>query len=236
MKLHRFFVEDPELENASEGQEIEISSAELLHQAKNVLKLQIGESILLFNGNDNEYLASIVSFIDKSGMRVLVEKISKNEVSFKKEVALCFSLVKRGNVDWILEKGTEVGVTRFIPLLTSRSEKKDLNLERADRIVREASEQCGRNSIPEVEPVTKLKDVLERTDLSFIVLEKGAMSFREAPVKDTSIGLLVGPEGGWAEEEMAMFEEKGIAFRSLGPTVLRAETAAIVGSSEILNS
>lgn len=238
MKLHRFYIpEDKAIEKGelAVGILFAIHFPELSHQMKNVLRLRLGEKIIFFNGNGNEYLGTIVSFDGRTEIKLHIETITKNDVSFKKELFLFFSLIKRDNIDLILQKGTEVGVSHFIPIVSSRSEKKDINKDRSEKILIEATEQCGRNMPPKIHEVMKLEDVFNRFDLSFIVLEKGSVSFTEKNIKDTRIGLFIGPEGGWTEGEMELFRNKKTSFLSLGPTVLRAETAAVVGSSKILN-
>lgn len=190
---------------------------------------------MFFNGDGNEYLSRIVSYPHKSEVVVHVEKATKSNVSFAKEIYLFFSIIKKDNVEWILQKGTEIGVTHFIPILAARSEKKDINMERAEKIVIEASEQCGRNIPPVVHPVMKLENVFNEFDIPFIVLEKSDTQLsKEEFNNETSIGLLIGPEGGWTPEELELFANKKATVRSLGSTVLRAETAAITSSALLL--
>jgi 16S rRNA (uracil1498-N3)-methyltransferase len=236
MKLHRFYVPEHEVSKPSphaSNESITLHSSEVFHQMKNVLKLQKEEKFIFFNGDKNEYLSHIVSYSKKNEVEIEIDDVTQNHVSFPKEVFLFFSLIKKDNVDWILQKGTEVGVSHFIPVISSRSEKKELNMERAQKILVEASEQCGRNIPPQLHPLMKLENVFNEFDLSFIVFEKDSPALKEEILTDTSIGLFVGPEGGWSKEELALFKEKGGRFCSLGETTLRAETAAIVGSALI---
>jgi len=238
MKLHRFYIPQKIKTEPSTpviGEVILVHFPELVHQVKNVLRLRTSEKLIFFNGDGFEYLSSIVSFVGKDSMKLNIEEISKNDVSLPKELFLFFSIIKRDNVEWVLEKGTEIGVSHFIPIVSSRSEKKDINIERAGKIVIEASEQCGRNTIPTIHKVMKIEDVFNDFDMSFIVLEKGHVSFTEKIIKDSPIGLFIGPEGGWTKEEIEMFKNKNVEFRSLGSTILRAETAAVVGSAFVLN-
>ncbi len=238
MKLHRFYIPEDKAIKKGElvvGSVFDIHFPELAHQMKNVLRLRTGEKIIFFNGNGNEYLSTIVSFEGRTEISFKIETITQNDVSFKKEVFLFFSLIKRDNVDLILQKGTEVGVSHFIPIVSSRSEKKDINIGRTEKILIEATEQCGRNAPPIIHDVMKLEDVFNKFNMSFIVLEKGSVSFTEKDIKDNRVGLLIGPEGGWTKEEIEMFKEKKANFLSLGSTTLRAETAAVVGSAKILN-
>lgn len=236
MKLHRFYLDPKNLPGLSEtekGMEIILTLPDLTHQIRKVLKLQIGEKLVFFTGNSNEYLSSIVSYEGKYKMKIKIEEITKNEVLFSKQIHLLFSLIKKDNVDWILQKGTEVGVSHFIPMISARSEKKEINMERARKIIIEATEQCGRNIPPTLHEVIKLENVFDKFGMPFIVFEKDSPVLNPAEIKDNPIGLLVGPEGGWTKEELEMFADKKTLFRSLGPTVLRAETAAIVASAKL---
>lgn len=237
MKLHRFYIPLQKIVGSdvvAMGNTVTVSFPELAHQMKNVLKLQHDERIIFFNGNGLEYLSSIVSYVGKEGIQLKLEEVTENDVSFDKEIYLFFSIIKKDNVDLILQKGTEIGVSHFIPVISSRSEKKDINIVRAERILVEATEQCGRKQPPTLHPVMKLGSVFEKFKLSFIVFEKNNVSLREKNIKDNSIGLMVGPEGGWTKEELEFFKSKKLSFVSLGNTTLRAETAAIVGSAVIL--
>ena len=143
MKLHRFYIPQKIKTEPSTpviGEVILVHFPELVHQVKNVLRLRTSEKLIFFNGDGFEYLSSIVSFEGKDSMKLNIEEISKNDVSLPKELFLFFSIIKRDNVEWILEKGTEIGVSHFIPIVSSRSEKKNINIERAGKIVIEASE------------------------------------------------------------------------------------------------
>jgi len=237
MKLHRFYIPEGKMEavvGLTAGSTLTLIFPELAHQMKHVLRLQEGEKVIFFNGDGNEYHCSLVSFDGRNSLSAKIERVILNTVSLPKEIFLFFSIIKKDNVNLILEKGTEIGVSHFIPIIAARSEKKDVNMERSTKIIIEAAEQCGRNKLPALYPVMKLENVFKEFEMSFIVLERGGVSFSSKPLKDIRIGLLIGPEGGWTEEEMEMLKEKGVAFRSLGSTTLRAETATIVGSAAIL--
>lgn len=233
MKLHRFYVSEglPPKGVLLEKKQVTLTLPPFIHQIRNVLRLRPGEKIILFDGKDLEYLSNIVSYEGKGGVTLNIEEITRNNVVFKKEVYLFFSMVKKDNMEWILEKGTEVGVSHFIPVISARSEKKSINVERSQKIIIEAAEQSGRNKLPIIHPATRLEDVFYNFKLSFIVLEKNFPVLYGNDIKDISIGLLTGPEGGWTPKEIEMFKKEKVTLRSLGPTVLRAETAAIIASS-----
>jgi 16S rRNA (uracil1498-N3)-methyltransferase len=148
---------------------------------------------------------------------------------------LAKKLFKKDNNELILQKATEAGVSNFVPILSERSIKTGFNLERAHKIVIEASEQCGRSNIPEVREPIHLEKALEqyREHLTFLVCQQEKSP--DLKLKDSEkYGLLIGPEGGWSESELAFFEKNEFQHIALGDFVFRAETAAIVAVSKLL--
>lgn len=226
MKIHRFYV--PEVVSP-------LLSPELYNQMKRVLRLEIGETVIFFNGDGRDYVSTIVSYPKKNVVEFGVIEKKPNNTAPKRELTVFFSLIKKDNIELILQKGTELGVTHFVPVLSHRSEKKGINLDRAQKILIEATEQSGRGAVPTIQDVVKLEDVFTDLDIPVIVFEKGAEPLISAEFNETDkVGMLIGPEGGWTPEELELFTSKKATFRSLGNTVLRAETAAIVASAFLL--
>jgi len=169
------------------------------------------------------------------------------------EITLALAIFKFDRMEWAIEKCTEIGVARIVPVIARRS---DAHLaaaavkrqERWRRIVRQASEQSRRSAPPEVAAPVKVRDlaapgVLPGGALTRVVLaESLAESEEDTRLGDilesqpTEVALAVGPEGGWADEELAWFREEGWAAASLGGTILRAETAAIVATALALDA
>jgi 16S rRNA (uracil1498-N3)-methyltransferase len=151
-----------------------------------------------------------------------------------KHIYLFWGLLKRDNNEHILQKCTEIGISNFIPLLTERTIKREFNIERARKIVIEASEQCGRSNIPIVrEPIHLEKALDEYVDkLYFLVCQEGNESKTKLDFK--KYGLLIGPEGGWSDNEKKIFSDRKIPIMNLGDLTLRAETAAVVASAKLL--
>ena len=166
------------------------------------------------------------------------------------------ALIKKGNFELAAEKCTEVGVSEIHPVISERSEKKDLNIERLNKIVKEASEQSGRVTLPEVFNVTNLEAAVSQVVSEGKVCvtfhtdtdSSTAPSFFNRPrhqndtpsssdegdsLKPTAA--FVGPEGGWTDSEMELFKKNNFKILSLGTNILRAETAAIVAVWEGLN-
>jgi 16S rRNA (uracil1498-N3)-methyltransferase len=224
MKLHRFFIE----EHLRNKKDITLFDDELIHQWKDVFRLRAGDKVILLDNTGFEYLSEIVE-LHKGNVEVKIIEGTAADVQPKKELWLFAALIKKDNFEWILEKGTELGVSHFVPVLTDRTEKKELNMERAQKIVKEASEQSGRGKLPEVhEPIALEKAIASATVplLAFHMNgEKFVADFHNAK---QALGIFIGPEGGWSDKELKLFKDKDVHIFSIGQNVLRAETAAIV--------
>lgn len=239
MKLHRFFIEQPL------GEEIVVKEKKLIHQWNNVLKFKKGESLILFNSSHNkDYTYSIVTITkNEANLHLQDEDSNLNQKEEENAVNLCISLIKKDNLDLILQKCTELGVSEYTPLISDRVEKKNIsswNKERGEKIIIEAVEQSGWGNIPKINDPIKLEDLLKNLDNkggieNVIVMDisdnkKDTFNYK----KETKKYLLVGPEGGWTEEERELFRKYKLNTLSFGKNVLRAETAAIVGSYSVL--
>jgi 16S rRNA (uracil1498-N3)-methyltransferase len=156
------------------------------------------------------------------------------------------SLLIREKFEWVLQKATEIGVAQIVPVLTARGlvrtkQIEENKLDRWRRIVTEAAEQSHRGRIPRLEPVVLFGDVFARFvgfDRFLIAAPSETVSLRETlrgmGRRDPSIALLIGPEGGFTDEELALARDKGAMAVGLGPRILRTETAAIVACALIL--
>lgn len=155
------------------------------------------------------------------------------------KLALAFSLIKKDNVEWIIEKGTELGVSSFVPLVSERSEKKGFNMERARKIVVEAAEQSGRADIPAILDPQSLQEYLSSMygahGKKVIVFHtEGDVLKKEAMPTAGEAIVFIGPEGGWSPAEVVLFKEGKADIVKLDAPVLRAETAAIAVSAMLL--
>ncbi|MDO8579336.1 MAG: RsmE family RNA methyltransferase [bacterium] len=230
MRLHRFFTTLP----IEEGETNSIPDPSIIHQMTRVLRLQTGDEVMFFDGSGNEYQSEIV-LLDKNIMKFRVLKTIKIKRYSSLKLSLAFSLIKKDNVEWIIQKCTELGVSEFIPLVSERSEKKGFNLERAQKICIEACEQSGRGDIPKIREPQTLAEFLEAEKRKIIVFHTGGNNFeRESLLKSPNsnsklpeLVVCIGPEGGWSEREISLFKEKGASIVSLNTPILRAETAAV---------
>ncbi len=233
MRLHRFYI------NQQIGKEIRIDDKELLHQWQKVFRLKASDRVVVFNGGDSEY-EGYFKLLAKNDAVLVIDKETKVENPIKTELHLFQSIIKKDNFELIVEKCTEIGVAAFHPLISERSEKKDLNIERLNKIATEAAEQSGKTKLPEIFNPESLAKAIENFDGELFVLDFGGepllSSLRGAERRGNpgKIGILIGPEGGWSDNEILWFEEKGINSVSFGEQTLRAETAAIVVSALIL--
>ena len=128
MRLHRFFIEQEILESG----EIIVADRDLLHQWGKVFRLKTGDRVILFDGMGFDYVSEIVLLDKNEGVLKIVEKIPNENVP-KKEIHLFQSIIKKDKFEWVLEKGTELGISHFHPIISERSEKKNINFERAGK-------------------------------------------------------------------------------------------------------
>ena len=204
----------------------------LFHQWTNVLRFQAGREVVLFNSEREERLYKIIEIGNDAVHLELVTEL--NPKVPKNNVFLCFSLLKKDKNDWVLQKGTELGVRHFIPMLCERTEKTGFDVDRVNKIVIEAAEQCGRADIPRVREPIHLEKVIEELyeKVELFVAEQGSpqQSFISNPQSSESLAILIGPEGGWTDSEKQLFADKNLKHLALSEFTLRAETAAIAAA------
>jgi 16S rRNA (uracil1498-N3)-methyltransferase len=209
----------------SEGAGVELDAGQANYLG-NVMRLGVGAELLVFDGRSGEWLARI-SDAAKKRMTLSVERRTR-EPETVPDVWLAFAPVKRAQTDWLIEKATELGVARLIPVMTQRTVAERVKLERLEAIAIEAAEQCGRTVVPEIaEPVT-LKQLLNASARTLYFADEGGGEPVAAAVKPGPALILTGPEGGFTDEERALIRaaENAVPI-SLGPRILRAETAAL---------
>jgi 16S rRNA (uracil1498-N3)-methyltransferase len=194
----------------------------------NVLRMGAGAELLLFDGRSGEWLARIAE-AGKKRMTLSVERRTRDPESIP-DVWLAFAPVKRAQTDWLVEKATELGAARLIPVMTQRTVAERVKLERLEAIAIEAAEQCGRTRLPEIAeplPLARLLDQRDPARALYFADENGGEAAASAIHQGPAL-ILTGPEGGFTDEERALVRRapNSIAV-SLGPRILRAETAAL---------
>lgn len=230
MRLHNFFIE----EKIGDSSRIEVSDSDLVHQWRHVFRLNTGAIVVLLDNSGFEYTAQFTTLNYLKAEFVILEK-RKNKFSPKKEIFLFQALIKTDKFEWILEKGTELGVSHFRPVITHRTVAKKLNLTRARKIVKESAEQSGRGILPSLYEPMKLEELLSTYNFPYIAFDPSGKPWTHKDFETTkALGILIGPEGGWSEQELSLIKEKNIPIVSLGTQILRAETAAIAVSALLL--
>jgi len=217
----------------SPGAEIVLPDAAARH-AVTVLRLQVGDTLDLFNGEGGEYRASIVA-ASKRETRVRLIAFHAAERESPLEITLALGISAGERMDYSLQKATELGVTAIQPLATERSvvklagERADRRLQHWQHVVIAACEQCGRNRVPAVAPVQTLFAYLaavERNVRLLMLSPHAATPLKRVPPA-ASVVLLIGAEGGLAPAEFQAAEASGFEPVSLGPRILRTETAPV---------
>ena len=211
----------------SEGAEVELDAAQANYLG-NVMRLGTGATLLVFDGQSGEWLARIAE-VGKRSMRLVAVQRTREAESIP-DVWLAFAPVKRGQTDWLVEKATELGVARLLPVMTQRTIVERVKIERLEAITIEAAEQCGRTRLPEIATPIALNALLELRDERrrlYFADEGGGKEAAGAFAPGPAL-ILTGPEGGFSDQERSMIRAAPNAVPiSLGPRILRAETAAL---------
>jgi 16S rRNA (uracil1498-N3)-methyltransferase len=209
-----------------------VATSDQVNYLKNVLRLGDGSSILVFNGRDGEWFARLAV----SGKRSLSLEVQERvrEQQGGPDLHYLFAPLKRARLDYMVQKATEMGVARLSPVLTRHTVAERVNTERMKANVIEAAEQCGVLRVPAVDEPKKLPSVLETWDArrTLIYCDEGAPLASPIEVlggvAPGPLAVLIGPEGGFAEEERALILRQPFARAiSLGPRIMRADTAAV---------
>ena len=204
-------------------------SKEHTHYFVNVMRLKRGSNLNFFNKN-GEWKSEII-FLNKDRVEVrFLEKIKEAKNLSKTEIAIC--LVKKHPMDTILQKATELGVSKIIPIVSERTEVKELNIDRAKKIVIEATEQSNQLVPPEITNVIKLKDFLKTFDENSKLLFADVNSKDNLKIEDLknfkSLCILIGPEGDFSPlERESILQNRAVKPFTLSRNILRSDTAVI---------
>lgn len=209
-----------------------------VHYLINVMRKKIDDSILVFNSVNGEFLAKISEIYKNTIIIDIIKKV--RDVKIENDIWLLFAPVKKSPTEYIVQKATELGVSKIIPIITERTITKNLNLNRMQDIAIESSEQCDRITIPEICAVKKLKNLILNWDNDRIIFfcdetirnnDVIKKDFQNLSTKSFG-AILVGPEGGFsANETNYLREKKFIRPIDLGPRILRSDTAVIAALS-----
>jgi 16S rRNA (uracil1498-N3)-methyltransferase len=221
----RLFVD----ELLSEGADVRIEGGQA-HYLLNVMRLREGASVKVFDDRSGEYLATVMATGKRDLVLSVVGKLRDRLPS--PDLWLCQALIKKDRLDWIAEKACELGVARFVPLLTRRCVVDKVKEDRLRSQMIEAAEQCERTTLPEIAPLVKLEALLKdwpQDRTLYFCDERGGEPF--APTSGPA-AILIGPEGGFTDEEnTAIRAHPSAKAVSLGPRILRVDTAAVAAIS-----
>ena len=212
-----------------EENSISLLSKEHTHYVVNVMRLKRGSNINFFN-SEGEWKSEIV-FLNKDRVEVkIIEKIKQSMELSNIELAIC--LVKKNPMENILQKATELGVSKIIPIISERTEVKELNHDRANKIVIESTEQSNQLSPPKISEVTKLKDFLNNLDGSSKLLFADMNSTQNLKVETLKqgnpISVLIGPEGDFSPSERDLIlGNSNVTSFTISRNILRSDTAVI---------
>ena len=203
------------------------------HHLGKVLRHKVGDALVLFNGDGQQYAAEICA-IDKRQVTVAVGVASSPVTESPLQIHLGIAISKGDRMDWVLQKSTELGVSEITPLSAERTEFK-LKGERLDKkishwqqIIISACEQCGRNTLPRLHPPASTSAWCKSTAADKkLVLHHRSSGALDPAQSIHSVALMIGPEGGLSAEEIQLAETEGFEPLTLGPRVLRTETAPL---------
>lgn len=240
--MHRFFV-SPDCIHSTQVN----FPPETAHQIHAVLRMRIGQEVIVLDNTGMAFRVRLENIRPSAVTGVILETLPITSEP-RTRLTLYLGLTQREKFEWVLQKGTEVGITAFVPLITQRTLVRDATLAREkhprwQRIVQEAAEQCGRGRIPDIHFPLELGQALEHAQatgsLCLMAWEgENQRSLREAihnlSTPPHQVALIIGPEGGLSPEEVARAQQAGWLTCSLGARILRMETAAILGAAFIL--
>jgi 16S rRNA (uracil1498-N3)-methyltransferase len=226
-KLHRLFVKSPL------GMSAEIAlDGEQAHYLLNVLRLGQGDKILLFNGRDGEWCATLGATSKKKTQAMLEHQTRVQDEG--PDLHYLFAPLKRARLDYMAQKATEMGASVLRPVITRRTVAEKVKTGRLFANAVEAAEQCGILRVPEVHEPEKLSKVLDRWDAERLLIFADETAPAASPLEALSaqgprpLAVLIGPEGGFEpEERTALLAKPFVVPISLGPRVMRADTAAV---------
>lgn len=242
--MNRFFVAKQNI--VEDVQKIIIDDQDDVKHITKVLRLKQGDEVEICDGENMEYLAVIASMENKDIKLEIIEKwIGRTEAPI--EITLFQGIPKSTKMDIIIQKCTELGITRIVPVITERTivqlkdqKSEEKKIERWQKIADEAAKQCKRGVIPKIEPPLALAEAIKVAtdfDLTVIPYEREEGVGLKGILKQTNavkIGIYIGPEGGFGEKEIKRAKDAGVIPVTLGPRILRTETAGFVALSILM--
>jgi 16S rRNA (uracil1498-N3)-methyltransferase len=235
MRISRIFHASP----LAVDQQVELSKDATNHLV-NVLRAKVDQPLVLFNGDGNEYSAHLSDVSKRSAFATIDSKLSLS-VESPLPVHLGQGVSRGDRMEWVIQKSVELGVAEITPLVTERcglklsTERWQKKHQQWQKVLISACEQCGRNVLPILHPVANLTDWLTQStnQLRLTLHPRAQSAFKHINLPPAGARLLIGPEGGFSEQEVYQTEQNGFHSVQLGPRVLRTETAAIAAISAL---
>ncbi len=214
------------------GAQIELSG-EQAHYIQTVLRLRSGDMLEVFDGQDHSASAELEIHSKKSAS-VTLNDVSRNSVESPLNITLIQGISRGERMDFTLQKATELGISQIQPVFTERTEVKlkgeklSKRIDHWQKIVINACEQCGRNTVPQVLPAITLKDWTAKNKMpTFVLHHRDSQTLKELTQPEGAFALAIGPEGGLADHEIELLKNHKAQGLKLGPRILRTETAAL---------
>ncbi len=229
MKIHRFIGEYD-----ISKEEVAITDPKTIKQIRSVLRLEKGDQITLSDGKGKEAQITL-EFLSND---TIIGKASRTNgpastegFSEARKVNLYLAILKKENFELAVQKAVECGVSTITPIITERTIKTGLNIPRLEKIILEASEQCGRATLPELFEIFDFSEAINGEAEEKIIFHTDKNTKDYAPgLEASSVNIFIGPEGGFTEKEITLAKEHGYTPASLGNLTLRGETAAIIAT------
>lgn len=248
--MHRFFITTtPGQHTIAVGKTLTLPE-KIAHQIRDVLHLTLHEQLVLLDNSGDEFVCALTNS-SRSLVEVEVLERRKGKSESPVQIILCQGLLKSAaRFEWLLEKGTELGVAAFAPMVCHRStsgleDAGSTKIQRWQRIIQEAAEQCERARLPELLPIRPLAHILNDLPPHALAvmaweeaqgpsLREALQSMNQALSVPITVMLFTGSEGGLTSEEVALAQGRGVQIVTLGPRILRAETAALAAIANVL--
>ncbi len=238
MTIHRFFINDALISDQETS-----FGGEVAFQITKVLRLQPGDEVIILDDDQNEYLIKLKQ-LNTQAVSGTIESQTKNQNEPNIEIYLYPALLPREKFELVLQKGTELGVSHFIPITTERTlpklDSKEAKIERWQKILKESAEQSERGKIPTISHPMKLTQALSEaitrgtTLIAWEDEKEKTLNDMRLTINDKRLSIFIGPEGGFSEKEIDEARSRGAQTISLGPRVLRSETAGPVMAALVL--
>lgn len=230
MKFNRIYINNHLAENIK----LELGS-DHTHYIKTVLRLKVNDQFRIFNGTDGEFLAQIAK-LDRNNLAITIQECLRKPCA-ESSLTLAMSVIKQDKLMLAINMATQLGVTKIVPLITERCQFRSVNIERLTKCVIEATEQSERLNPPVIEPAISIQNYLKKNNNFVLYANEHAKeenSILKLNKDITNISIVIGPEGGFTHDEIALLASYKNAYSiSLGKNILRAETAAIAALAQV---